>query len=96
MIFRTENASGVAVFFRNKGEAMISDVFSKIGAILLSGFLLIGSVAPLHAFDKCEHRIRKAELRLEKAIRKHGVHSIQAERQREQLERVRERCHRRY
>ena len=76
---------------------MVSRTFSRIGVltIFLSGFLLIG-IAPLQAFDKCEHRIRKAELRLEKAIRKHGVHSIQAERQREQLERVRERCHRRY
>ena len=72
--------------------------FSRIGVltIFLSGFLLIGSVAPVQAYDKCEHRIRKAELKLERAIRRHGVHSIQAERQREQLERVRERCHRRY
>jgi len=77
---------------------VVSRTFSRIGVltIFLSGFLLIGSVAPVQAYDKCEHRIRKAELKLERAIRRHGVHSIQAERQREQLERVRERCHRRY
>jgi len=77
---------------------VVSRTFSRIGVltIFLSGFLLIGSAAPVQAYDKCEHRIRKAELRLERAIRRHGVHSIQAERQREQLERVRERCHRRY
>jgi len=77
---------------------MIHKALSKSGlfAILLSGFLLMGSVAPAHGFDRCEARIRKAERNLERAIRRHGVHSIQAERRRDQLERVRERCHRRY
>lgn len=71
---------------------------SKVGlfAVLLSGFLLISSVAPAHGFDRCEARIRKAERNLERAINRHGLHSVQAERRREQLERVRERCHRRY
>ena len=77
---------------------MLPKILSKIGitAMALAGFLLIGSVTPASAYANCEQRIRKAELKLEKAIRRHGVHSIQAERQREQLERARERCHRRY
>ena len=77
---------------------MLSKIFSRTGisAMALAGFLLIGSVPPASAYANCEQRIRKAERNLEKAIRRHGLHSIQAERRREQLERVRERCHRRY
>ena len=65
-------------------------------AVLLSGFLLMGSVATVQAYDKCSNRIHKAERNLDRAIRRYGLHSVQAERRREQLERVRERCHRRY
>jgi len=75
---------------------MLSKIFSKAGmtAVALSGFLLIGSVAPASAYANCEQRIRRAERNLDRAIQHHGLHSVQAERRRDQLERVRARCHR--
>jgi hypothetical protein len=72
--------------------------FKKTGvlAALLSGFLLLGSAVPMHAFDKddrkCERQIHNAEEALEKAVRRHGEHSRQAEQKRHQLEETRERC----
>jgi len=77
---------------------MMSRILSKTNVLmaLLFVFLLIGSVAPVQAFDRCSERIHKAERNLQRAIRRHGLHSVQAEREREKLERVRERCHRRY
>jgi len=73
---------------------MLPKVFSKAGMIAVVGFLLIGSAAPVSAYANCEQRIRKAERNLDRAIQRHGLHSIQAERRRDQLERVRARCHR--
>jgi len=75
---------------------MLPKVFSKAGmtAMALAGFLLIGSVTPASAYANCEQRIRRAERNLDRAIQRHGLHSIQAERRRDQLERVRARCHR--
>lgn len=61
--------------------------------VMLTAFLLLGSAPPMQASD-CETRIRKAERNLERAIRHHGLHSIEAERRRDQLERARARCHR--
>jgi hypothetical protein len=68
--------------------------FSKAALLALTGFLLLGSAKPVQAYDRCEARIHKAERNLERAIQRHGVHSIQAERRRDQLERARARCHR--
>ena len=62
--------------------------------VLLSGFLLVGSVTPMQARDRCSARIHKAERNLEKAIHKHGPNSIQAQRQREKVEHIRQHCHR--
>ncbi len=62
-------------------------------AALLGGLLLISAVASAQVHrDQCEHRIHNAEARLRKAVRNHGEHSKQAEKQREQLERVRHEC----
>ena len=66
-------------------------------AVILAAFFLFGSAPPARALDrddKCERRIHRAEENLEKAIRRHGEHSRQAEQRRHQLEEVRERCHR--
>jgi hypothetical protein len=66
-------------------------------AIILAAFFLFGSAVPGRALDrddKCERRIHRAEENLERAIRRHGEHSRQAEQRRHQLEEVRERCHR--
>jgi hypothetical protein len=40
----------------------------------------------------CRQRIHRAEVRLERAIQRHGRHSVQAERRREDLERARQSC----
>jgi len=64
---------------------------------MLSASLLAGVATPARADrdDKCSRDIRKAEENVEKAARKHGEHSRQAEERRHQLEEVKERCHRR-
>jgi len=66
-------------------------------AIILAAFFLFGSALPARALDrddKCERRVHRAEENLERAIRRHGEHSRQAEQRRHQLEEARERCHR--
>jgi septal ring factor EnvC (AmiA/AmiB activator) len=56
--------------------------------------LLAGTAQTARADDdKCRREIHKAEEKLEKAIRKHGERSPQAERSRRELEEARERCH---
>jgi hypothetical protein len=62
---------------------------------MLGASLLAGAATPARAdrADKCRRDIRKAEENLEKAVRKHGEHSRQAEQRRRQLEEVRRRCH---
>ena len=59
--------------------------------VALGGLLLTGSALPARA--DCAKDIRKAEANLDKAIRKHGEHSPQAEQRRRELEEVRRRCH---
>ena len=62
-------------------------------AVLLGGVFLMSAVAPAQMrHDQCEQRIHSVEAKLRKAVRKHGEHSKQAQRQREQLERVRHEC----
>ncbi len=41
----------------------------------------------------CDQRIRNAEHRLHRAVRRYGARSRQAQKRRQQLERVRSRCH---
>ena len=43
--------------------------------------------------EHCRRNVQKAEERLERAVRKHGERSRQADDRRHQLEEVRERCH---
>ncbi len=78
-------------------------MLQKAKALVASAviFMFLAGTVPGRALDrdhdrddKCERRIHQAELKLERAIRKHGLHSIQAERRRDELEKVRARCHR--
>ena len=64
-------------------------------SLVLSGCLL-GAVVPLQADQRrdCEKNIRKAEQNLNKEVKKHGEHSRQAEKRRQELERTRENCRR--
>jgi hypothetical protein len=55
----------------------------------------LGGVPPTRAGDRdngCRERIQKAEAKLRREIDRHGEHSRQAEKRRNELERVRERC----
>jgi len=65
-------------------------------AAILAAVFLFGSAAPVRALDRdddrCHRRIEQAERNLDKAVRKHGEHSRQAEQRRHQLEEARERC----
>jgi hypothetical protein len=68
---------------------------SGVLAAILAAFFLVGSAVPSRALDrddKCERQVHKAEANLQKAIRRHGEHSEQAEQKRHQLEEARERC----
>ena len=67
-----------------------------VWATILAAFFLMGSAIPTQAMDrddKCERRIHQAEVNLQKAIRKHGERSRQAEQRRRELQEARERCH---
>ena len=71
----------------------------KIGmAVVLGASLMAGiSVAtqaqtPAGRRYRCERRIQRAELNLQRAIARHGENSRQAARRRRELEEVRARC----
>ena len=57
--------------------------------------LLFGAVPTASAKDyraTCRQRIEKAEFKLDKAVRQHGLYSRQAQQRRSQLRAERERC----
>jgi hypothetical protein len=66
-----------------------------LAATILAALFFMGSALPSQALDrddKCERRVHQAEENLQKAIRRHGEHSRQAEQRRHQLEEAREQC----
>jgi len=73
--------------------------FKKIALTAGLGVSLLASLAlPAYADrddreEHCRRDVQRAEERLEKAVRKHGERSRQADDRRHQLEEVRERCH---
>ncbi|HYB76694.1 MAG TPA: hypothetical protein VEE85_00705 [Candidatus Bathyarchaeia archaeon] len=72
-----------------------NEVFGKtMWCAALAVYLLAGAATPARADgDKaCPRLIRKAEESLEKAVRKHGEQSRQAEEHRRRLEEIRECC----
>jgi hypothetical protein len=60
----------------------------------LAAVFVLGSALPSPALANagCQQRIARAQHRLEKAIRKHGYQSPQAERRRQQLAEARASC----
>jgi U1 small nuclear ribonucleoprotein 70kDa len=61
----------------------------------LGGFLMLGGFSTAQARDRaqdCRTRVHKAEMRLDREIRKHGENSHQARHRREQLENARRDC----
>jgi hypothetical protein len=72
---------------------------SAVLAAALGGVLLFAGAPATRAQDhgrdeKCEQRIHKAEAKLQKEIARHGEQSRQAEQRRQELEQVRQSCHR--
>lgn len=59
---------------------------------VLAGLLLVGGAARTRSCNNCEQRIHKAEENLDRAIRRHGEHSREAERHRHELEEARRSC----
>lgn len=66
----------------------------KLLALACGAMLLAGSASPAIAESRrdCERRVPNAEVNLQKAIRRHGERSRQAEQRRRDLERERARC----
>ena len=62
-------------------------------SILMAAMLAGTAVWAAQSPASCDQRIRNAEHRLHKAVRRYGAHSRQAQKRRQQLERVRNRCH---
>jgi len=60
-------------------------------AATLAGFLITPST--MAASESCEHRIERAEARLDRAIRDHGPDSREARARRAELRDVRVDCH---
>ncbi len=58
----------------------------------LLGASLLGTSTNAFAYDGCRERVHHAEIRLQQAIRRHGVNSRQAYERRRQLERARASC----
>lgn len=67
--------------------------FRVLSLILAAGFVITSAMpSTAYAYQGCRQRIVRAERRLDRAIRRHGPNSPQAQRRREQLEAVRASC----
>lgn len=78
-----------------KGTPKLSAVAtSLLSGVVLSAVLLCTAVPRVHAedYERCQRHIAHADHELHEAIEKHGRHSPQADRKREQLHEARERC----
>ena len=68
----------------------------RVLAAILAAMFLFSSATPLRALDRdderCHRRVEQAERNLDKAVRRHGEHSRQAQQRRHELEEARERC----
>lgn len=68
---------------------------STAAVATMTAVLALGAVPLMHADDdraKCQHRVEKAEARLDDAIRKHGERSGEAAERRRDLDAERDRC----
>jgi hypothetical protein len=65
-----------------------------LSAALSAAMICLAAAPAAHADDrsKCQHKIEKAEAKLDDAVRKHGPRSRQAEDRRRDLNNERERC----
>ena len=67
--------------------------FSRIALLAtLLGASLLGTNASAQMYGGCGEHVRRAEIRLQQAINRHGMHSRQARERRRELERARASC----
>lgn len=59
---------------------------------VLAILLLVGGTVRTRSCNNCQQRIHRAEENLQRAIRRHGEHSREAERRRHELQEVRRSC----
>jgi hypothetical protein len=62
----------------------------SIALLTIIGF--VAASVPARADERCERRVHQAEEKLRQAIDRHGEHSKQAHKRREELENVRRSC----
>lgn len=72
---------------------MLNPWFRGVTMLGVAALLLIGNVSAVAA-DRCEQRVRKAEMQQQQAVQRHGQHSRQVEKKRRNLEEVRASCRR--
>jgi hypothetical protein len=83
---------------RKREEKILNRRFGKTAvAAVAAGALLLFVGAPLMQADddraeRCQRAIEKAEVRLDKAIQKHGEHSHEAQERRRDVNAERDRC----
>ncbi|MBV8207428.1 MAG: hypothetical protein JO041_11600 [Acidobacteria bacterium] len=66
---------------------------SRLLAAAIVGATLLGGMAtPAHAERHCERQVRKAETNYQRAVRRHGQRSRQAEQAHRRLEEARRGC----
>lgn len=79
----------------NRGDRLISRImsFSRIAVFAtLLGASLLGTSANAQVYGGCRERVRRAEIRLQQAINRHGWNSRQARARRRDLERAHASC----
>jgi len=69
----------------------------KMFAILLGALVMFGGAGPTSAMggdrdDACYRKVREEERELNRAIERHGMYSRQADHERRDLEKAREKC----
>jgi hypothetical protein len=86
---RNQNPDSV---FAMLGGSMRNRWSRGVTVLGVAALLSMGSVSAVAA-DRCERRVRKAEMQLQQAVQRHGEHSRQAQKKRRNLEQIRATCH---
>lgn len=71
---------------------------SIVAAVVLGALVMFGGAGTARADsrdrdDACYRKVREEERELNRAIERHGFHSRQADHERRDLEKAREKCH---
>ena len=74
---------------------MLTKWLARPATLVVCALLLIGSSSPAFARNRksCREHLRHAESNLHAAVRKHGERSEQAQKKRQEVEKIRAECH---